>query len=101
MTKRTEAGERKAAAQKILLKLNNFLDVLKRAELTSVFLKEQSIKRSLNKRAINATYAIKGLHGLVEDLEEGKECCLRVLDSRTVPIKNMDEKSKLKLVKRR
>jgi len=92
-----EKEEMKAIAKRNVVKLDSHLRVLMRAVESANILRKYSVNHQLHRRAINATKALDGLNGLIDDLNNGKAIAMEILGAKKVPIDNQD-KPKLKLI---
>jgi len=95
-----EKEERKAIAKRNIVKLDSHIQVLERAVESANILRKFSISHQLHKRAINATKALDGLRGLLEELNYGKAIAMEILGAKKVSIDNQDKKKvHLRIVK--
>ena len=78
--------EVKEKTKKQLVILEKYIQVLEGSVRVVNRLSAHAISHQLHKRAIDAVSALKGLNGLIEELQGGRSKALDILGAKKVPI---------------
>lgn len=78
--------EIKEKTKKQLVVLEKYIKVLEGSVRVVKHLKEHAVSHQLHKRAIYTVDALRGLNGLIEELQGGRFKALDILGTKKVPI---------------
>jgi len=78
--------ERKEKVKNQLIVIDKMIKILEQSVRVVTSLKGHAKRNQLHQRAIHTVTALKGLNGLIEDLQGGRAEALYVLGAKKVPI---------------